>query len=99
MPTQLSTSDQLQDFLTRLGQACSYPALRQKPEADARGVLSRLVKAGLAEARGARKGRSYHLSARVYRQLTEPQAYRMPNRLVHDGVLKPTGQRGRSVRY
>jgi len=26
MRTQLSTSDQLQDFLTRLGQACSYPA-------------------------------------------------------------------------
>src|SRR3989304_4231616 len=26
MPTQLVTSDQLQDFLTRLGQACSHPA-------------------------------------------------------------------------
>jgi ATP-dependent DNA helicase RecG len=47
----------------------------QKPEAEARSVLARLVEAGLVEARGARKGRSYHLSARTYRRLGEKAAY------------------------
>jgi ATP-dependent DNA helicase RecG len=49
--------------------------LIQKPEADARGVLGRLVEAGLVEARGERKGRSWHLSASAYRRLGEQAAY------------------------
>lgn len=47
----------------------------QKPEADARAALARLVEAGLVEARGERKGRSYHLSASTYRRLGEQAAY------------------------
>lgn len=47
----------------------------QKPEADARGALARLVEAGLAEAHGKTKGRSYHLSAATYRRLGERAAY------------------------
>jgi len=49
--------------------------LIQKPEAEARGRLQSLVEAGLAEARGERKGRSWHLSAATYRRLGEKAAY------------------------
>jgi ATP-dependent DNA helicase RecG len=49
--------------------------LLQKPEADARATLSRLVETGLVESRGARKGRLYHLSAATYRRLGERAAY------------------------
>jgi ATP-dependent DNA helicase RecG len=50
-------------------------ALLQKPEPDARAVLERLVERGLVEARGERKGRTYHLSAATYRRLGVPAAY------------------------
>jgi ATP-dependent DNA helicase RecG len=49
--------------------------LLQKPEPDARAVLERLVEMGLVEARGERKGRTYHLSAATYRRLGLPSAY------------------------
>jgi ATP-dependent DNA helicase RecG len=49
--------------------------LIQKPEADARAVLERLVEFGLVEPRGERKGRAYHLSAATYRRLGEKAAY------------------------
>jgi len=49
--------------------------LLQKPEPDARAVLEQLVEAGLVEARGERKGRTYHLSAATYRRLGMPSAY------------------------
>jgi ATP-dependent DNA helicase RecG len=49
--------------------------LLQKPEPDARAVLERLVEIGLVEARGERKGRTYHLSAATYRRLGLPSAY------------------------
>jgi len=49
--------------------------LIQKPEAEARAVLGRLVEAGLVEARGERKGRSYHLSASIYQRLGKRSAY------------------------
>lgn len=115
--------------------------LVQKPAADAHAVLERLVEVGLVEARGERRGRSYHLSAATYRrmgekagyvrqrgfdplqqeqmvlqyvkshgsisraeaaelcQLTEPQAYRLLQRLTRSGALAPSGRRGRGVRY
>lgn len=41
----------------------------------ARAVLGRLVDAGVIEARGERRGRSYHLSAELYRVLGDPSAY------------------------
>ncbi|MBC7221002.1 putative DNA binding domain-containing protein [Candidatus Bipolaricaulota bacterium] len=49
--------------------------LTQKPEADARTTLNRLVEIGLVEPRGERKGRTWHLSAATYRRLGEPAAY------------------------
>ena len=47
----------------------------QRPETEGRAVLQKLVETGLAEARGERKGRSYHLSARTYQRLGEKAAY------------------------
>jgi ATP-dependent DNA helicase RecG len=49
--------------------------LMQKSEHHARAVLERLVEIGLLEARGERKGRTYHLSAATYRRLGVPSAY------------------------
>ncbi len=49
--------------------------LIQKPEAEARGRLQRLVESGLVEARGQRKGRIWHLSATAYRRLGQKAAY------------------------
>lgn len=42
---------------------------------EARVELNRLVERGLLEARGERKGRTYHLAAAVYRRLGEPSQY------------------------
>ncbi len=50
-------------------------ALIQKPESEARARLQRLVEAGLAEPRGERKGRTWHLSAAAYRRLGERAGY------------------------
>lgn len=47
----------------------------QKPEAEARARLERLVEAGLVEGRGERKWRSWNLSAATYRRLGEKAAY------------------------
>jgi ATP-dependent DNA helicase RecG len=47
----------------------------QRNEAAARNVLERLVEAGLVEAHGIKKGRTYTLSPHVYREAGEPAAY------------------------
>lgn len=49
--------------------------LTQKPETEVRAVLNRLVEFGLVEPRGERKGRTWHLSAAIYRRLGKPAAY------------------------
>lgn len=49
--------------------------LIQKPDADARAVLHRLVEAGFVEERGQKKGRTWHLSAATYRALGDKAAY------------------------
>ena len=49
--------------------------LVQKPEADARATLHRLVEAGLAEERGQKRGRTWHLSAAAYRALGDKAGY------------------------
>jgi len=67
--------------------------LIQKPEAEARGRLQRLVEAGLVEARGERKGRSWHLSAATYRRLGERAAY------VHQRGFEPMQQEQMVLQY
>ena len=50
------------------------PAI-QKSESSARAVLERLTEAGLVEAHGIKKGRTYTLSAKVYGKMGEPDGY------------------------
>jgi len=47
----------------------------QRSRNDARAVLERLIEEGLVEARGERRGRIYHLAARFYEALGQPEAY------------------------
>ncbi len=49
--------------------------LIQKPHDEARATLNRLVEKGFLESRGERKGRTWHLSADIYRRLGQPIAY------------------------
>jgi ATP-dependent DNA helicase RecG len=49
--------------------------LMQKGPADGHAVLERLHERGLVEARGEKRGRVYHLSAAMYRQLGQPAGY------------------------
>lgn len=67
--------------------------LIQKPEGEARGRLQRLVEAGFAEARGERKGRSWHLAAATYRRLGEKTAY------VHQRGFEPMQQEQMVLQY
>ena len=45
----------------------------QRPVVEARAVLERLVEEGLIEAKGERRGRVFHFSAKVYRHLGKPE--------------------------
>lgn len=47
----------------------------QKDEANARQVIERLVEAGLVQAHGVKKGRTYTLSPRVYQSMGKPADY------------------------
>ena len=67
--------------------------LIQKPDAEARGRLQRLVETGLAEARGERKGRSWHLAAATYRRLGEKAAS------VHQRGFEPMQQEQLVLQY
>ena len=49
--------------------------LIQRDETQARAILESLVEVGLLEGRGAKRGRTYLLSAGVYRALGRPAAY------------------------
>lgn len=67
--------------------------LIQKPEAEARSRLQRLVEAGLVEARGERKGRSWHLAAATYRRFGDKAAY------VHQRGFEPMQQEQMVLQY
>ncbi|MCX6055619.1 MAG: hypothetical protein NTZ74_12035 [Chloroflexi bacterium] len=53
----------------------SITKLIQRGEAEARAVTENLVESGLVEARGSGKGRSYILSASVYREIGQSASY------------------------
>jgi ATP-dependent DNA helicase RecG len=53
----------------------SVARLIQKGLPEARSVLERLVERGLLEGVGERRGRAYHLAAKLYRQLGSAAAY------------------------
>lgn len=50
-------------------------ALTQRTELETRNLLARMVERGWVEARGEGKGRTWHLSASVYRLLESPASY------------------------
>ncbi len=62
-------------WLERQIDTATAARLLQKPESEARAVLSRLVETGIVEARGVRKGRTYHLSATSYRGMGKKADY------------------------
>ena len=51
------------------------PQLFQLDQPAARATLNALVESGLLESRGEGKGRTYHMSAALYRQLGKPAQY------------------------
>jgi len=59
----------------RLVDTHTAATLTQRGEPEARATMESLVESGLAEARGSAKGRSYLLSASVYRSLGQPASY------------------------
>jgi ATP-dependent DNA helicase RecG len=67
--------------------------LIQKSDAEARNVLLGLVERGMVEARGDGKGRSYHLSAAIYRRLGDKSAY------IHQRGFEPIQQEQMVLQY
>lgn len=53
----------------------SAARLTQRPLREARGVLERMLEAGLVESSGSGRWRIFHLSAAAYRALGDPAAY------------------------
>lgn len=47
----------------------------QKGSVEGRAILERLQERGLVEGRGERRGRSYHLSAKLYQRMKQPEGY------------------------
>ncbi|MCX6349098.1 MAG: AAA family ATPase, partial [Candidatus Aureabacteria bacterium] len=70
---ELLILNQLQ-FARRIDSS-SVGEVTQRGEAQARGVLERLVERGLIEPKVEKRGRVYHLSAGLYRRLGQPAAY------------------------
>jgi ATP-dependent DNA helicase RecG len=55
----------------------------QRTDAETRNILARMVERGWVEARGEGKGRSWHLSAAVYRVLEAPPVTSVCTALSH----------------
>jgi ATP-dependent DNA helicase RecG len=62
-------------FFERRIDSVTAGKLIQKGHGEARSVLERLQERGLVEARGEKRGRVYHLSARLYRRMNQPEGY------------------------
>jgi len=66
----------LSDLLRERGATTTELAhILQRTEAETRNQLARMVERGWVEARGAGRGRSWHLSAAVYRALESSAGY------------------------
>lgn len=62
-------------FFERRIDSAAAGALIQKGTAEGRAVLERLHERGLIEARGERRGRTYHMAASLYQRLSGVDAY------------------------
>lgn len=65
----------------------------QRSDAEARRLLGQMVERGWVEARGERKGRTWHLSAALYRTLDAPSGY------VHVRGFEPLQQEQMVLQY
>lgn len=75
-PLTLPELQILSDLLReRRANTADLAALTQRSEAETRNVLSRMVERGWVEARGEGRGRTWHLSAAVYRLLDSSVGY------------------------
>jgi ATP-dependent DNA helicase RecG len=75
-PLSLSELQVLSELLReRRATTVELARLTQRTDAETRNLLTRMVERGWIEARGDGKGRSWHLSAGVYRVLDAPASY------------------------
>lgn len=75
-PVSLPELQILSDLLTeRRATTAELATLTQRTESEVRPQLSRMVEKGWIEPRGERKGRTWHLSAPVYRALESSAGY------------------------
>ncbi|MGH3505148.1 MAG: DNA glycosylase AlkZ-like family protein [Nocardioidaceae bacterium] len=102
-PLRLTELQVLSELLTeRRATTGELAGLTQRTESEMRTQLARMVEKGWIEARGERKGRTWHLSAPVYRALESSAGYvrvRGFDRLQQDQmVLAYVGAHGRITR-
>ena len=62
-------------YRERRANAARISEVLQVPQSEALSRLNQMVDRGLLESRGERRGRTYHLSAALYRAIGEPAAY------------------------
>ena len=75
-PLSLSELQVLSELVReRRATTAELASVLQRTDAETRTLLTRMVERGWVEARGERKGRSWHLSAAVYRVLEAPASY------------------------
>jgi ATP-dependent DNA helicase RecG len=75
-PLRLSELQVLAELMReRRATTTELASLIQRTEAETRSLLTRMVERGWIEARGDGKGRTWHLSAAVYRVLDAPAGY------------------------
>jgi ATP-dependent DNA helicase RecG len=76
MPLRLAELQVLTELVReRRATTTELARVMQRTDAEARNILARMVERGWIEARGDGKGRSWHLSAAVYRVLDAPASY------------------------
>jgi predicted HTH transcriptional regulator/REP element-mobilizing transposase RayT len=76
MPLRLAELQVLTELVReRRATTTELARVMQRTDAEARNILARMVERGWIEARGDGKGRSWHLSAAVYRVLDAPAGY------------------------
>jgi ATP-dependent DNA helicase RecG len=76
MPLRLQELQVLAELLReRQMTTAELAAVVQRTDAETRSLLTRMVERGWVQPRGSGKGRSWHLSAAVYRMLDAPSGY------------------------
>ncbi|MDN5852663.1 MAG: putative DNA binding domain-containing protein [Actinomycetia bacterium] len=94
MPLSLPELQVLSELMSeRRATTSELAPVLQRTDAETRTLLTRMVERGWVEARGEGKGRSWHLSAAVYRVLEAPASY------VHVRGFEPMQQEQMVLQY